>query len=323
MVYCFTKLSEWDFGACRFFGSGLGNLLFPWARAIVAAKRDGLVEIWPTWRQVFHSDGLRDLLKGAFGLHGMRGLRNYNRLFAPTGEQISGYRKLSLMMTRKRVSEEDYSPERLATIEGSIVIFQGERKRFADILTHHSLLRTELLRRCRLDLREVKSFDFSGSISIHVRLGDFRWVGPSEEIRKWGANVRLPLSWYVEKIAQLRSRLGAAAPVHVFSDGKDRELAEILTLPNCRRLGFGSALADLFAMARANVLISSASSLNRWAAFLGRPPVIHFRGTLPAPLYYDQPASEVESDPGEELPEAFLQAVAAAASRPRALEPVV
>ena len=279
--------------------------------------------LFRSWRQVFHSDGLRDALKSALGRHGLRGLRNYNRLFAPTGEQISGFQKLRLMMTRKRVSEEDYSPERLADIEGSIVIFQGERKRFADILTHHSLLRAELLKRCRLDLREVKSFDFAGSISIHVRLGDFLWVGPSEEIKKWGVNVRLPLSWYVEKIAQLRSRLGASAPVHVFSDGKDEELAEILALPNCRRLNFGSALADLFAMARANVLISSGSSLNRWAAFLGRPPAIHFRGTLQSRLYYDQPASEVECDPGEELPETFLQAVEAAASRPRALESAV
>lgn len=323
MVYCYTKLSEWDFGVCRFFGSGMGNLLFPWARAMVAAKKDGLVEIWPTWRQVFHSDGLRDALKGALGLYGLRGLRDYSRLFSPTGGQIAGLPKLRLMMTRKRVSEEDYSPERLADIEGSIVFFKGERNRFADILTDHSLLRTELLKRCRLDLREVKSFDFSGSISIHVRLGDFQWVGPSEEIKRWVSNVRLPLSWYVEKIAHLRRRLGASAPVYLFSDGKDAELAEILTLPNCRRLGFGNALADLFAMARANVLISSGSSLNRWAAFLGRPPAIHFRGTLPTRLYYDQPASEVESDPGEELPEAFLQAVEAAASRPRALEPVV
>lgn len=244
-------------------------------------------------------------------------------MFAPTGAQISGFSKLRLLMTHKHVREEDYDPQHIEKINESVVTFFGEGNRFADILTHHALLFSELQKRCSLDLRDVNSFDFSGSISVHVRLGDFLSVGPYEEIKKYAVNVRVPQSWYVEKIGQLRSRMGISAPVHVFSDGKDAELAEILSLPNCRRLGFGNALKDLFAMARANVLVCSGSSLNRWAAFLGRPPAIHLRGLLKIPLYYDQPEAEVESDPGEDLPEAFFQFAAATSSRSRAVEPLV
>lgn len=326
MVYCYTKMGEWDFGVCSFFGSGLGNLLLPWARAMVVARRDGLVEIWPTWRQFLHRDGFRDAIKDMLGVSGVRGLRNYRHLFAPTGTQICGFRKLWLLLTCRRVSERDYGPGLLAELRGSIVVFNpcGETKTvatFADMLHEHAFLRKELLNRCSLDLSKVMAFDFSRSISIHVRLGDFRWVGHFDEIKKHPANIRIPQSWYVDKITQLRSRCGSSVPVHVFSDGNDSELAEILALPNCRRVGFGNALADLFAMARASVLLCSRSNLSLWGAFLGRPPIIHPRGLAQTPLYYDQPDGEVESGLDEDLPETFLRRAEAALSRPKQAAP--
>jgi hypothetical protein len=50
-VYAYPQLSNMDLLVCRLLGPGLGNLLFTWARAVVAAKGNGLRLIQATWSQ--------------------------------------------------------------------------------------------------------------------------------------------------------------------------------------------------------------------------------------------------------------------------------
>ena len=50
-MYIYPKFSGYDFGYFRILGDGLGNLLFPWARAVCISKRTNLRVIAPTWPQ--------------------------------------------------------------------------------------------------------------------------------------------------------------------------------------------------------------------------------------------------------------------------------
>lgn len=339
MTYGYAQLSPHDFGLCRFFGDGLGNVLFPWARSLVAARRDGLGEIAPTWRQVFQHSGprewLRDVGQGRDGSF-WRGGRDYARLFGPAPGEAAGLRKLQLLHAARRagrvITEAAYRRRRVRgeTVEpGTVVRFRGMRGRFWDLAGEHEFLRVEFRRRARPtpEVRRALAFDFRRAITVHVRLGDFAERGSLAEVRRFQINGRLPVAWYVEKIGQLRAALGddddggAAWPVHVFSDGSDAQLSALLALPGCRRAGFNDALADLLAMANANVMLCSLSTLNAWSAFLGRPPAVHLRGVLHTPVMPERPAAEIESDLGEPLPESFVAEVRRRAGEPPPLAP--
>lgn len=337
MIHGYAQLSPHDFGVCRFFGDGLGNVLFPWARSLVAARREGLAEIAPTWRQVFQHSGpgewLRDLRRGRGGAF-WRGVRDYGRLFHPVPGEITGAERLRLLFAARhagRVLTEVACRRLHARGEpvppGTVVLFRGMRGRFRDLEGEHGFLREEFRRRARPEpgMRRALDFDFRRTITVHVRLGDFAERGSLAEIRRYQINGRLPMDWYLEKIGQLRTALGdgkSAWPVNVFSDGADAQLAPLLTLPGCRRVGFDSALADLLAMANANVMLCSLSTLNAWSAFLGRPPALHLRGVLHTPVMADRPAAEVESDLGEPLPAGFATEVRRRAAEPPPLAPL-
>lgn len=325
MIYSYALLSPQDYGVSRFFGTGLGNVLFPWVRSILTARRDGLTVVFPTWRQVFQhgspAEWVRETLAG-------RGLwtrtRDYGGLFRPVEGEIDGpWNRFAMLRGRwPLVSEGGYARRQRRGLppaaDGSVVVFHGMRQRFWDLRGRHEEVRGDLLRHTRPTpaARAALGFDFRRSITVHVRLGDFAVRASLGDVRRYQINGRLPTDWYREKIAQLRAGLGEPWPVYVFSDGRDAELADLLSLPDCHRLAFGDAWSDLLAMANAGVMLCSLSTLNAWASFLGRPPAVHLRGVHHTPLYFERPEAEIQSDLGETIPAGFLAEV-----RRRATEP--
>lgn len=298
MIYSYAKLTKFDFGAFRVVGSGLGNLLFPWARWIVATRKYNLVPISPTWLQFQIGPVLRQ----------ERDKRLYYDLFKTPADQIAGAKKIRLLCTLPRVSETEYCNTRNREGRDKIVIFAGLGGFFSRILTDHALIRRELLAITKERHKKALNFDFRNPISVHVRLGDFVTPSGREVLQSGGMSYRIPLSWYVGVASNIREKLGGKMPIYVFSDGSDRELAELLALPYCTRLSFGSAVADLIALSMANVLVGSASTFSMWASFLGRMPAIWYKGQM-RNLYYDQPYAEVECGEGEEVPDRILYAI--------------
>ena len=142
-------------------------------------------------------------------------------------------------------------------------------------------------------------------IGIHVRLGDFTKVSDPSGIRPDQNNIRLPLSWYVEKLKQLRAGLGEM-PATVFSDGSDDELAELLAQPNVSRAQKQSAVTDMLSIAQASVLISSGSGFSLWGAFLGEVPRVCFPGQNVVRAH-DAPNMEAQSGIGDPLPAKFAE----------------
>ena len=297
MRFAYAKLDGTNLGLWRLGGPGLGNLLFPWARSVVAAEEHRLVLLAPTWRQIKVGPILR----------GERDWRSYGGLFRTPPEYVSGLQKLAVLARFVRVSEERFFADPEGAPRDCVVELQGMGGLFERVLDHHELIRARLRAMTRERHQRGLGFAFGRSIRVHVRLGDFAPADAAQPA-EGGPTVRQPMAWYLAKVRQLCARLGEETRVHVFSDGTDDELGALLELRGARRLQFGSSLADLWALSRARVLVASGSTFSMWASYLGRMPVIWHPGRLRQRLYRNG-AAEIESAQDEPLPESFWQAV--------------
>ena len=291
-IYTFASLSKGESLGFRLGGPGLGNLLFPWSRAVVFAKKHNLKRINSTWKTV----KLGPIIRGEFDK------RFYSDLFEE--HEIGGLKKTILLNFAKKIEEKD-AEEALAkhSLWPRVIVFKGLGNSFNPILNDHETVKRELLKIVSTKHKEAADKFEKNGISVHIRMGDFA-TPPSEEFLREGRwNYRLPIEWYVNVIENIRKAMNREIRVNIFSDGTDEELGKILNLPNTHRCFYGSAISDLLALSESPVLIASASTFSMWASYLGRMPTIWFPGTHRLKLYkrgesfedtldYNQPINE-------------------------------
>ncbi|HWN11863.1 MAG TPA: hypothetical protein VNO50_21730 [Pyrinomonadaceae bacterium] len=302
MKYSYAQLGGLDTGFFRIGGTGLANLLFPWAHFVVGTSRYGLKPLAPTWPQFKTGPLLRAETDKRF----------YADLFRVPPDQVSGLRKMLLLATLPRVSQADFD-NAATTRESRLVEFDQKGPMFDWILNEHALVKQELLRITRDHHKAALQFDFRNSISVHVRLGDFQVE-----------SLQTPIEWFAGAIREVRRTVGSDIRVHIFSDGTDDELRPLLDLARVSRIGFGSSIADLLGLSCAKVLIANGgSSFSKWASYIGRMPVIWRTGTLYQKLYSENAGSEIEWQPGEGFTEAFTQCLISAtkSSKPGVANP--
>jgi len=281
-MYIYAKLSKYEFLGARFFGSGLGNILFPWARSVIAAKKYHFQCIHPTWMNLRIGSILRN----------ENDLRFYSDLFINSSNNICGFKKHILLLLLKKIPEDKIKQHPIC--ENLVVIYSGINEYFQPIINDHEYIKAQLVKMTSPKYLKGLSYDFSNSISLHIRLGDFK-VG----------NQVTSIFWLLDVVNLIRKRTGKNLRVYIFSDGNDSELSPLLTLNNSQRLSFGSSIADLLALSKSTILIGSkGSTFSMWAAYLGRMPIIWPTGGLIHKLYQDNSFREIESD-GFSFPEDF------------------
>ena len=293
-MYAYPQLSSKDFIYFRFLGEGLGNLLFPWARAVSAARQFQLTPVWPAWTQIKIGPILRREPDKRF----------YHDLFTCPRGYVNGLTKLGILLSNPHLPETALDKGVGTRAENAVIRFSGMNGFFQRFLDDYAFVGQELVRMTRDEHKRGLEFDFTRSISVHIRLGDFSVPSSADHLRS--DTYRLPIAWYVSAIAKLRAELGAGHDVYVFSDGTNTELSEVLQLKNTHRLDFGSSIADLLALSRANILVASGSTFSMWASYVGRMPVLWYPGRLRQPLYFDNPAGEIEFHPDTDLGQSFL-----------------
>lgn len=287
MIYCYPKLSERDALYFRLGGPGLGNLLFPWARAKLFARQYGYQFVAPTWPQ----------LKVGPLLRGELDSRGYFSVFKAGPEEVSGLRRLWILLVRKRVPEK----ASVRAVSGDVVVISRSTDNFSGLLGHSVFLRHELMA-ILVTNRVPKLMQSCGSIysiAVHVRYGDFLAVDP-QVCNDYGGNRRLPIEWYVAAVSAVRAHFGEGTPVNVFSDARDEELSVLTELPGVRRILGNNAVEDMLLIAGHRVLIASGSTFSMWASFLGQVPTVWFPGQMKFRLHHDD-ASEIEYEPGDNL----------------------
>ncbi|MEM0940069.1 MAG: alpha-1,2-fucosyltransferase [Bacteroidota bacterium] len=293
-----------DYFFFRLTGSGLGNNLFVWAKFKVFVKEFGAIPISPTWLQL-------NITKNKYFLEHLK--RHNIGLFKKDKKSISGLMKLIIMLCKPKINrnsfEESISKNRNLNrrFQNHVVLVSGMDDHFEYISKEHHFIKNELLAIVKEKHKKALEFDFSRSISAHVRLGDFGQATNVKDIKL--NNMRLGISWYVQMINQIRSRLDKKFKVFIFSDGTDYELKELLGLENVKRLDFGSPIGDMIGLSQSNLLITSGSTYSMWASYLGRMPVVWHSGKLLQKLYYENPEYEMECDVYGKLSEAQIELI--------------
>ena len=247
-LYDYPRLSDKDFGWIRLSGPGLANCMFVAARAYINSQIYGTTFIAPTWCKISIGPWLRN----------EKDKRIYNRLFESIG--VSGTKKLVLII-KSRVFK-----------TSNIRIVSGLADYFVDLNGHYPLVKDYFEKIVREEtISNVSEAELSNTIAVHVRLGDYN------------PEYRIDIDWYKGIIENIVIE-NKNQRFLVFSDGTDNELAPLLTISNVKRVFFGNAFADMYAISKCKFTIASDSTFSAWGAFLGQKPIIFSRRHFP-PVY--------------------------------------
>lgn len=264
--YVIAEFPGVNLGWVRLGGPGLGNLLFVWARAYVRALETGGELVAPIWHQIKVGPLIRR----------EPDLRTYVDVF-PFRPARAVWCEFRCRLLGRRIDRfEDASLHRRRL--SCEVVTMGEMK-FHDLESYVS----EIFRALRGSARPSvpSSGDWRPEIAVHVRLGDYAEPDPS----KPGGltSTRLPIDWYLKAIHFVRDHFFSSkpAPVTVFSDGTNEELASLLAIEGVRRAPRATALSDIIAISNARYFISSQSTFSLWGVFFGESTVIMPRGLDP------------------------------------------
>lgn len=236
--YVYPQVPGHDFFLFRTMGSGLANCLFVYARAIAYAYRSGAKIITPTWFNIGVGPYIRH----------QKDKRHYLDLFSSQGE-IYGINKFFKMLFFRK----------------DIEIITGLGNYFEDILDESELVAQYIESHVNPKLLQIINvFDFSNCVAVHVRLGDYP------------ERIRVPIVWYKQKILDIQKEHPEYRFI-IFSDGRDDELVELLSIQNVRREFFGNAMGDILAISRCCFLVGSDSTFSGWGAYLGQVPCVFYR----------------------------------------------
>ncbi|MCW5714902.1 MAG: hypothetical protein KIT43_10360 [Bauldia sp.] len=233
-------------------GTGLGNRLFPYSRALLLARSTGAEFIEPEWFDFRRGPIMRE------------------------GRLLGGLSPRALL--GKVWLYDNFRHEKWIERPGSVRAVSGDGNAFADLVGHHEAILEHLLSRATETVRaELKPP--TPPIVLNVRLArDFQRAQSPEDFRLKGA-IRSPLDFYAIGLEDARSRLGRETPAAVVSDGTDAELAPLLAQPNVTRFRSSRALSDLLFMARARFIVGTGgSSFSAWGAFLAQCEVVTING---------------------------------------------
>src|SRR5882672_6411684 len=254
-----------DLWFVRMSGSGLGNAFYNYFQAVALADQCDATVIVPPWFSVKIGPMLR----------GQSGKRFYLGMFKPYPGEIRGLRKLWVLLSRfrKRKLVEIDGCRPVALARGMLNIVTVNNKfTFEGLYPHRDAIRQRILGIVNDPVPPGHCWGQGKFIAVHVRMGEFAQVSDTKLITGGRSNVRIPLSWYVHLVKNLRARY-PQMPVSIFSDGKERELAPLLE-SGATLYRSGSDMTDLLAMSSASILVGSNSTYSRWAVFLGDMPSI-------------------------------------------------
>ena len=232
--------------------TGLCNKLFPWARAVVYAKENGVKMIAPKWT---------DIMRIGPWVRREKYKRYYFGDF----------------------TNEGYINNRCGLLANPLIlrilgvkVFSGMEGFFDPFLAECAFVKEELRRITNpLLLARASNIGKEPFIGVHVRRGDFVRSGS-----------QISDEWYVSAIKKSLEIVGAL-PVKIFSDAYADELARIVgNVGNVEIMPPAPAIQDLLSLSYARAVICTTNStFSMWAVFLGQNLSIWPRGASVPNLY--------------------------------------
>jgi hypothetical protein len=293
------------YGYAQLAGSGLGNMLLPWARCEIFCRQHGLASLAPRWSHF----KLGPLLRGE------RDKRYYVGLFTQQSYQ-RGLSKLSILARARKIEESDaeaFMAARSGEQPGalgrpSVVLFRDLRGMFAPLLPHREFVRRRMLEILRPSLRQtIDQTPVDFVIGAHIRRGDKTALKLGQPWPVGEHHFGQPDEWFVACVQNIRKVLGYPAPVRIFSDAHDEQLTSIMALENVQRAAPNPSIVDIFLLSKSKILITTGtSSFSMWASYFGLMPTLWYPG-LRVELNPDRPRYNMETSLDGELPGEFAE----------------
>ena len=267
---------------CRY--TGLGNKLFPWARAKIFARKNSEYKmLCPFW---FSPHGGAITRGGIDYAHALRKIWLLGNFIKANDEisLIQYFLHCRNVPLRKFIWLKDALPKEdsdhiVFAVRGNgmeghdFTEFKGESE---------FLLRSLECITAPAQLKYVNKFSHCDYIGINIRCGnDF-----VEKDSGRNGFIKTRCEWFCNALLKIRNLYGNL-PAIVVSDGGYKQLASLLKENNVILLNSKAAIADLLVLSRAKVLLASgSSSFSEWASFLGQmdtfssveTPFIHGKG---------------------------------------------
>jgi hypothetical protein len=252
--------------------AGLGNALLPWARAELFADRVGARLLAPKWNVIRPGPYLR----------GEPDKRSYGDCFLE-GTYTAGFRRSLVLALGRRVDEATFeAAANCAPFDRSCVVeFCGIGDLFTPLVQSAPLIRHRLWQMTRAVMRPQPLERDDRFIAMHVRRGDITRQGFSAT-QLATVNQYTPLSWFIGMHGLMqRDPTLRHFPISLFTDGSADEVAELARLKGVHLNKRQSAIADLWTLSQASLLIASGySTFSMWASFLGGMPTVYAPGKM-------------------------------------------
>lgn len=251
--------------------AGLGNILFPWARAELFARSTGIRIVAPDWGTLRVGPYLRR----------EPDKRRYGSFFTCT-DHVHGMRRFVLDKFATPLLEgqpECVYDAAKCSARPHVVVFSGIGELFSPLLSEHEYVRQRLWDMTRIQLRPGAGAKGPQFIAMHVRRGDITRQGFTESDLAV-SNQYTPLDWFVEMaVAMRRESTTAEMPIVVYSDGSADELSALLKVSGVQMAQRQPAIVDLWSMSQASLLFASGySTFSMWASYLGGMPSVYAPG---------------------------------------------
>ncbi|GAA0683070.1 hypothetical protein GCM10010193_41100 [Kitasatospora atroaurantiaca] len=258
----------------RYRGEGLGNEIFPWAKAYLASRELGFGLLPPPWG-LNRRGYWKDFGTSRLDWFGHRALRAVMPTVTVTDEMIRSTGETDYGAAIRVLDAEFGWSQRRSLL----LVHRGMSGGLLGIARSRNYFRNTLLGRLpHVSLEDHQPGSDRIHVAVHVRLGDFEDTtatgpGPGD------TNESLPAEWYRSVLSALREQFGEMLHVEIMSDDPSKA-ARLLpewsrSIARPRR-----TLEDLSVMAAADLLVCSISTFSMLAAFLSDAPYIWFRPHL-------------------------------------------
>ena len=281
--------------------SGLGNMMFPWARAEIFCHQYGAKMLSVPWVK---------LKRIGPWLRRETDKRYYFRLFDNYG-YVGGLKKALILGLNRRIQEEEVDGlkgklENEKSLKPVTVVFRGIKGRFKGLVPMQEYIRDRVFAILHERLRPRIEAPWGKFIGVHVRRGDFAKVAAGEKIPldKW--NYQIPDEWYIGCIENIRSVLGSGLPVVLFTNGKHDEITMFRKVKNLTVAKLNPAIVDILLLSQSAVLVGSGSSFSQWAEFFGKMPSVWYTEKHRQALVPEKENYECVAGEGGHLPESFV-----------------
>ncbi len=260
--------------------AGLGNKLFPWARAVIIADKYDYTVIDPIW---FSPRGAGITRGGVDYKKAFNKIWLFNN-FRKRKKDASFIRGFFLNKNSIQICE--------GLSDAINLINSGTKKNilfnwvacheFTDLGEYR-----EFINRSLLEITRKKSIAFADQfngkdfIGLNIRTGkDFVSAASGKK-----GYFLTEIDWFIHALKGTREKMGNL-PAIIVSDGGPKELAKILKEPGTTLLNSSNAIEDLLVLSKSKVFLGSGnSSFSAWASFLGgmdtyssaETPFAHFK----------------------------------------------